>query len=310
MKVCVANAAFSKNTFLLNELYKYFPDSKINLLGKRLSGDELIDFMQESEAAIIGLEEIDLEILEKLPKLKFISKFGVGLNNINLEACKLLNIEVGWTAGVNKTSVAEMTIGFMIMLYRNLYTTSNQLKNKIWNKNGGFQISNKTVGIIGFGNIGQEVRKLLRPFNCKILVNDVLNYKSLEKDFEITCVSKDFIYKNADILTIHTPLNNDTINLFNQKVFELMKPSSILINTARGGIVNEIDLYNALIENKISGAALDVYSYEPFDDMELLKIPNLITTPHIGGNADEAVVAMGVSAIKHLNEYKASKNLN
>lgn len=304
MKVCVANAAFSKNTILLEKLNKEFPNSKINKDGKRLFGIELIEFLKDFDAAIIGLEDVNSELLEKLPKLKFISKFGVGLDNINQVACESHKIKIGWTGGVNKRSVAEMSIGFMLMLQRNLYITSNQLKNLTWNKNGGFQLSEKTVGIIGFGNIGKEVRELLKPFSCKILVNDIIDYTNLESELNIQCVTKEYIYKHADVITLHMPLTNKTDNLINQQVFDLMKPNSIIINTARGGIINENDLENALIEKKISGAALDVYTNEPCTNIKLLEIPNLISTPHIGGNAFEAVIAMGMSAIKHLTDYR------
>jgi len=304
MKVCVANAAFSKNTILLEQLNKEFPNSKMNIDGKRLFGIELIEFLKDFDAAIIGLEDVNSDLLKKLPKLKFISKFGVGLDNINQVACKSNKIKIGWTGGVNKRSVAEMSIGFMLMLQRNLYLTSNQLKNQIWNKNGGFQLSEKTIGIIGFGNIGKEVRELLKPFNCKILVNDIIDYTYLESELNIHCVSKEYIYKHADVISLHTPLTNQTDNLINQQVFNLMKPNAIIINTARGGIINENDLENALIEKKICGAALDVYSTEPYSNVKLLEIPNLISTPHIGGNAFEAVIAMGMSAIKHLIDYR------
>ena len=304
MKVCVANAAFSKNTILIEHLNKEFPNSKINIEGKRLIGVELIEFLKDFEAAIIGLEDVNSDLLEKLPNLKFISKFGVGLDNINQVACKSHNIKIGWTGGVNKRSVAEMSIGYMLMLQRNLYLTSNQLKNQIWNKNGGFQLSEKTVGIIGFGNIGKEVRELLKPFNCKILVNDIIDYTHLESELNILCVTKEYIYKHADIVTLHTPLTKQTDNLINQQVFNLLKPNSIVINTARGGIINENDLENALISKKISGAALDVYTIEPYSNVKLLEIPNLISTPHIGGNAFEAVIAMGMSAIKHLIDFR------
>ena len=169
MIVKVPNNAFSKNKKLVKLLFEKFPNSNINLKGIRYTGDELVKFLYNAEAVIVGLELINEELLNKLPNLKFISKYGVGLNNIDLEACKNHNIGVGWTPGINKRSVAEMTLGFMLSLVRNLYLTSNQLKTFSWNKNGGFQLSNKTIGIIGLGNIGKELVKLLKPFDCNIL---------------------------------------------------------------------------------------------------------------------------------------------
>ncbi len=304
MKVKVTTLAFSKNEFLVNELKKTFPDAVINEEGKRFNGDELITYLEDADAAIIGLEQITVEILEKLPKLKIIAKYGVGLDNIDLVACQQRNVIIGWTGGVNKKSVAEMTLGFMIGLSRNLFTTSNLLRELIWNKSGGKSLYNKTIGIIGFGNIGREVAAFLQPFQCKILVNDIVNFDELSGYSNIFQVDKVELYSKADIITIHTPLTDQTRNLITKEVFQQMKPTSFLINTARGGIVNEKDLKEALMNNLISGAALDVYEEEPPIDKEMLALPNLICTPHIGGNSYEAVVAMGESAISHLKNYK------
>lgn len=175
MNILATSPSFSKNKILQDEIYKYFPNAKLNLEGKRFNQDELIEYIKDADAIIVGLESINTEVLDKCPNLKMISKYGVGLNNINLDECKKRGIKIGWTGGVNKLSVAEMTLGFMMMLSRNLFTTSNQLKNGIWNKSGGFQLSGKTIGIIGVGHIGKEVVRLLKPFGCKILVNDIIN---------------------------------------------------------------------------------------------------------------------------------------
>jgi len=212
-------------------------------------------------------------------------------------------VAVGWTGGVNKLSVAEMTLGFMLMSTRNLYATSNELKNSIWNKSGGFQLSGKNVGIIGLGYIGKELVRLLKPFGCKILVNDIINQDKYYKENNLKETSKEQIFKTSDIVTIHTPYNHTTNNMINIEVLKSMRNSAYIINTSRGGIVNEADLKHALQNNIILGAAIDVYLEEPPTDQEFLKLPNLICTPHIGGNAKEAVEAMGISAIEHLKQY-------
>lgn len=303
MKIVVTSPSFSSNKILQNEIYKYFPNAILNLNGKRFDKRNLIDYIKDSDAIIVGLEPIDKEVLEQCPNLKIVSKYGVGLNNIDLEACKKRDITIGWTGGVNKLSVAEMTLGYMLMLCRNLFITSNELKNGIWNKSGGFQLSGKRVGIIGVGHIGKEVIRLLKPFNCEILVNDIINQEEYYKENNLKEVSKEEIFKTCDIVTIHTPFDSTTDNLINKKVFETMKNSSFIINSARGGIINEDDLKYALQNNLIAGAAIDAYVEEPPTDKELLSLANLICTPHIGGNAQEAVEAMGLSAIKHLVEF-------
>ncbi|MDC0478433.1 phosphoglycerate dehydrogenase [Flavobacteriaceae bacterium] len=304
MKVKVSTIAFSKNKYLVECLLKEFPDAEVNIAGLRLNESSLVDYFSETEAAIVGLELITPSILKQLPKLRMIAKYGVGLDNIDLKACKEKNVQIGWTGGVNKRSVSEMTLGFMLMLSRNLFTTSYKLKQMVWDKKGGTQLTGKTIGIIGLGNIGKDLVSLLQPFGCNFLVNDIIDISDYASHHNLRCVSKDEIYKNADIITIHTPLNKETSNLINLETLKMMKSTAFLINTARGGIVNEKDLIFALEQKIISGAALDVYESESVLNEDLLLLPNLICTPHTGGNSHEAVVAMGLSAIEHLIRYR------
>ena len=298
--IIATSPSFSKNKVLQEEFFRIFPNGKLNTDGIRFNEDNLIDFIKDAEGVIVGLEPITKKVLDKLPKLKYISKYGVGLNNIDLDECKKRDIKIGWIGGVNRLSVAEMTLGYMIMLARNLYITSNLLKEGIWKKHGGFEVSGKTIGIIGVGYIGKEVIRLLKPFDCKILVNDIINQDDYYKEHNLIETSKEYIYKNADIITIHTPLDKTTENLITIKELQMMKKSTILINSARGGIINEDDLKYALKNNIILAAAIDAYVVEPPNDRELLELPNLICTPHIGGNSKEAVLAMGRNAIKQL----------
>lgn len=304
MKVKVSTLAFSNNQYLVNALLEEFPDAEVNTLGIRIKDDALIDFFADADCAIVGLEPVNAEFLNKLPKLKMIAKYGVGLDNIDLEACKERKVNIGWTGGVNKRSVAEMALGFMLALSRNLYVTSNQLKQLHWNKNGGVQLTGKTIGIIGLGQIGKELVTLLKPFNCRILVNDIEDISELASLNNLISVTKDELYSQSDIISIHTPFSDSTADLINASIFAKMKSNAFLINTSRGGIVNEADLKYALETNIIAGAALDVYETEPPVNNELLALPNLICTPHTGGNSFEAVVAMGMSAILHLVNFR------
>lgn len=303
MKIAITSPSFSNNIILQNELHKYFIDTKLNSNGKRFNEEELIEYLNDADAIIVGLEKIDDKLLSNLPRLKVISKYGVGLNNIDLEACKKHNITIGWTGGVNRLSVAEMTLGYMLMLCRNLYITSNELKQGIWNKSGGFQLSGKIIGIIGVGYIGKEVIRLLQPFGCTILVNDIIDQNNYYSEHHLQESSKEEIYAQADIITLHTPLDKSTEGMINRSVFSAMKSSAFILNSARGGIINENDLKWALQNHVIAGAAIDAYIEEPPTDSDLLSLPNLICTPHIGGNAREAVEAMGLSAIYHLRKY-------
>jgi len=301
-KIVVTANAFSKNEVLVNKLREFTDNLVLNTTG-RYSKDELILNLKDADGVIVGLDKIDKSVLKECANLKIVAKYGVGLDNININDCKDLGVKIGWTGGVNKTSVAEMTLGYMLMLARNLYTTSNQLKQGTWNKAGGFQLSGKTIGIIGVGHIGKELVRLLKPFGCKILVNDIIDQEDYYTKQDIVKATKEEIYKFSDIITVHTPLNSGTCDMITINELKLMKKSAYFLNTARGGIVNETDLRYALENEIIAGAAIDAYVEEPPKDREFIELPNLICTPHIGGNAKEAVELMGISAINHLESY-------
>lgn len=303
LKIACTSASFSQNSALASEVKELFPKFVLNTRGAKLHGENLVRFLSDADVAIIGLEKVDDNVLRSCPKLKFIAKYGVGLDNIDLNACDRHGVQIGWTGGVNALSVAEMALGFMLMLSRNLFCTSVSLKNGRWQKKGGGQLSEKTIGIIGIGAVGKQLIKLLQPMNCKILVNDTRDQEEFYKDYGLSSTSKDFLIRHSDFISVHTPLTDETRNMFNRAAFQEMKDSAFLINTARGGIINQQDLKAALKTQVIAGAAIDVYESEPPLDYDFLNLPNLICTPHIGGNASEAVKAMGYSAISHLKEY-------
>lgn len=307
MKVAVTSKSFSKNKILIDELNRHFTYIKLNHGTKKLNDEELIKFLEDCDGAIVALEEINKKVIDALPNLKVVSKFGVGLDNIDLDYCKQKDIKVGWIGGVNKTSVAEMTLGFILMLIRNLYKSSNKLSSGIWEKDGGQSLYNKTIGIIGVGHIGKELINLLKPFACKVLVNDIIEQTNYYEQNGLIKTTKEDIFRQSDIISIHTPLNNETKYLINNKTLAMMKKTSYIINTARGDIVNLDDLKYALKNSIIAGAALDVYDKEPPSNKGLLELENLICTPHIGGNSNEAVLAMGRSAIKYLKELLDDK---
>ena len=304
MRVRVCNISFSKNRILVNKIKKHFKDVNFNFNGVRLDGDELIDFCKDADAIIVGVEKINSHVLKRLPNLKYIAKYGVGIDNIDIDSCKQRGVLIGWTGGVNKKSVAELTLGYMLILMRNIFSSYNNLKKLRWIKDGGNSLYNKKIGIIGMGNIGQDLIKLLSVFDCEILANDISENSSLSNKLNFKYVTKEFLYRNSDIVTLHVPLTSSTKKMINTKVFNKMKNSSILINTSRGEVVCEKDLIDALKNKKIHSAALDVFQYEPLKNKELVSLSNVICTPHIAGNSKEAVIEMGNSAINHLVSFK------
>jgi phosphoglycerate dehydrogenase-like enzyme len=307
-KIAVCSRTFSGTPELVEELKKHFSNIKFNNEVELSNEDDLIEFIGDAPAAIIALDPVTEKVLTACPKLEIVSKYGVGLDSIDQEALKRHNVRLGWVGGVNKLSAAEMTLGFMLGLSRNLFKSSYELKAGIWNKDGGFNLSGRTIGIIGVGFIGKEVIRLLKPFNCRILVNDIIDQHEYYESVGVTEVSKEELYAEADIITMHVPATPLTHHLINKETIALMRPNACVINAARGPLVDYAALKEALKSGRIAGAATDVYDEEPPQDTELLSLHNLICTPHIGGNSKEAVIAMGMASIDHLKAYFHGKN--
>ena len=302
IKVC--SKSFSKNSNLRAQLLSQFPKAQFNENGVNFTTDTFAEFVGDSIAIIAGLEPVNTEFLNQCRDLKFISKFGVGIDNIDLDATKKYGVSVGWSGGLNRRSVSELVLCYMIGLTRNIFFSSRELiEANDWSKNGGQELSGKVVGIIGLGHIGKDLVKLLKPFGCRILVNDIIDQTDYYQENDLIYSSKHDIFEQSDILTVHTPLNQSTDRLFDLEVFKKMKDTSYFINCARGGLVVQSDLKSALQENQIAGAAIDVFETEPCDDKELLMLPNLVCTPHIGGSSSEATLEMGRSAISHLISF-------
>ena len=302
-RIKVTSRSFSRHPLLKQELLDIFPNSIFNPNGPSTGLRHIVEFLSDADAVILGLEKMDRSVLEQLTNLKIIAKFGVGLDNLDVEAASELGICVGWAGGVNKRSASEQALGFMLGLCRNLFFSAFPLKQGQWVKDGGTLLTERCIGIIGCGNIGTDLVHLLQPFNCRILICDLLNKSEVVDTFGVAQVSQVELLAEADIVSLHVPLTELTHFMVDEAFFQQMKPSSYLINNSRGPVVKQEALKKALQQKTIAGAALDVYESEPPDDLEFLSIPNLMVTPHIGGNADEAVLAMGRSAINHIKDF-------
>lgn len=307
-RIKVTSRSFSRHPVLKQELLELFPNSVFNIDGPPTGLSNIVEFINDADGMILGLEEMDRPVLEQLKNLKIVAKYGVGLDNLDVNAAEELNITVGWTGGVNKRSVSEQALGFMLGLSRNLFFSAFPLKNGKWEKEGGSFLTGKTVGIIGCGHIGTDLIYLLQPFKCRILICDILDKSGVVDSYGVTQVSLDELLAEADVVSLHVPLTKLTRSMVTEDFLKKMKPIAYLINNSRGPVVNQKSLKNALQEKIIAGAALDVFESEPPDDLDFLALPNLMVTPHIGGNANEAVLAMGRSAIGHLKAYFLDSN--
>jgi D-3-phosphoglycerate dehydrogenase len=306
--VVVASRSFSRHPLLRKEVLKRYPDAKFNDDGLTLQGDKLVQFLRGHDKAITALETIDESILSQLPDLKTIGKYGVGLDMINLHAMKKFGVKLGWTGGVNKRSVSELVISFAIALLHRTVFANAEVRKGEWYQVKGRQLSACTVGIVGCGHVGKDLVRLLKPFNCKILAYDILDFKEFYSENNVTPVGLDDLIKNSDVVTLHLPLDDSTKNIMNKDRLHMLKKNAILINLARGGLIDEAILKEVLIDNKIAGVALDVFEIEPPIDPTFAAMDNVLITPHIGGSTEEAILAMGMAAINGLDNAKDPLN--
>ncbi len=304
-KVAVCSRSFSSNPILREELLQKYANVTFNDEGLSLNGDSLVKFLSGHNKAITALERLDEMVLSSLPDLKVVGKYGVGLDMIDMEAMRKYGKELGWTGGVNRRSVSELVISFAIALLRHVPAAQREVLAGTWRQHMGGYLSGRTVGIIGCGFIGKDLVPLLQAFGCTILVNDIQDYSAFYKEHGITPVSIEILLEQSDIVTIHTPLDDSTRNILSADRLALMKPESILINAARGELVDEEALKIMLKTGRLAAAALDVFAVEPPQDQELLELPNFLVTPHIGGSAREAILAMGRAAISGLDNHHA-----
>ena len=301
-KVAVCSRSLSKNEQLRKVLLERYTQVKFNDDGLSLDEDSLIEFIKDQNKIIIGLEKINESVLDSCPNLEVISKYGVGLDNLDLNALRKRKIKLGWKGGVNKRSGSEMALCLIIMMIRRVNEGIEDVKNGEWNQVKGSLLSHKSIGILGFGNIGMDLYELLKPFGCNILVYDTLEIE--KKLLNVKQVEIDEVLKLSDVVSIHLPFNDSTKNLIDMKRLSLMKKTSILINLSRGGIVVEKDLKKVLENKSIAAAAMDVFKTEPPEDNNLISLKNFIATPHMGGISLEGIHDMGMAAINGLEENK------
>ncbi len=303
-RIAVTSRSFSRHPVLREELIAAHPEARItfNDQGLSLVGDALIAYLRGHEMAITALEPIDAGILAALPELRVISKYGVGLDMLDLDALRARGIRLGWRGGVNKRSVSELVISTAIGLLRHVPELNAGVRNGTWGQRIGSHLSGRTVGIVGFGHVGQDLAGLLCSFGCRVLVFDIRQLSSTVRRLGVEHAELDSLLRESDVVTLHLPKDPTTVNIITADRLALMKPGAILINMARGGLVDEAALKTALANGHIAGAALDVFAEEPPDDSELIGMPNVIVTPHIGGSAEEAILNMGRAAILGLSE--------
>src|SRR5215467_14425909 len=295
----------TRHPAMRQEVLNVHPDAKFPDIDHRLNEDELIEFLHDCDAAIIGFEPVTERVLTALPNLKLISKYGNGCETFDFEAMKRHGVRFGYTWGVNKLAVAELTLGFMLMGLRWVMPLNVAMRagERPGIRNGRF-LTGRVVGIHGCGNIGKEVVRLLAPFNCKILACDVKDYAEFYKQWNVTPVSLDELLARSEVLTLHLPKTKQTLGLYSRELLSKMRPGAVLINCCRGGIVDEDALLDALNANALMAACFDVFAIEPAQNDPLIRHPNMLAAPHIGASTVETRLILVRAAIKGLTHAK------
>ncbi|MCP5367797.1 MAG: phosphoglycerate dehydrogenase [Hyphomicrobiales bacterium] len=301
--IAVCSRSFSRNPVLRAELLERYDNVTFNDTGASLSGDALADYLRGHARAVIALETVDAALLDRVPELRVIAKYGVGLDMLDLDAMAARGVSLGWTGGVNKRSVTELVISFAVALLRHVPAANGEVRAGTWRQHVGRLLSDRTVGIVGCGHVGKDLAVILRALGCTVLAHDIRDFSDFYARHDIEPVTLEDLLARADVVTLHLPLDASTRGILSADRLALLRADAVLINTARGNLVDEAALKAMLMDGRLAAAAFDVFATEPPEDAELLNLPNFLATPHIGGSAEEAILAMGRAAIEGLGRF-------
>ncbi len=298
--ILVTATSYGKeNPNLIRELEAQVGRVEYNPYGRPLTSQELAGILPAFDGMIAGLDFIDKSALQDARRLKVIARYGVGVDRVDLQAAQHSGIVVTNTPGANSVSVAELAIGLMLGLSRSIPQSSAATKNGQWPRLSGVCLEGKTVGLLGFGSIGKQVARRLSGFDCTLMAYDIAPDLEFASQNQVQISSMENIIARADFLSLHLPALPETLGLVDARFLARMKRGAYLINTARGELVDETALYEALVSGHLRGAALDTYTKEPPDPTyPLFSLPQVIAMPHAGAHSDSATNRMGCQALK------------
>jgi D-3-phosphoglycerate dehydrogenase len=306
-RVAVTTPYFDFFPELKAELAAAYPGTRFRTERRPLSEDELIDYLAGYDTAVIGLDRFTERVCAALPDLKVISLCSAGVDHIDPAILNKYGKRMWWAAGINKVSVSELAVCYMVLAVRRLHFFASVLRRGEWKGPLGFgtDLRGRTVGIHGCGHIGKEVVRLLQPYGVKILASDRVDFSEFYRAHGVEKVEPEELWARSDVLTIHLSRNATTIGMYTAGVLDKMKPGAVLINCARGGMVDELALKARLESGHIAAAAFDVFAVEPANGNPLLDVPNFFGSPHIGATTRESWGAMlrsGIHGIAHAYE--------
>jgi len=299
-RVLVTPTSFGKDDpNLRSTLEKAVGEVIYNPMARPLSSSELLPLAKEADGCIAGLDQIDSSAIEAAGRLQVIARYGVGVDRVDVEAATKRGIVVTNTPGANSVAVAELTIALMLALGRRICQADQATRSGEWPRYSGVGLRGKTVGLVGFGAIGREVATRLKAFGCRIVVTDPCVGPDCADTYAAQLVPMEELLASSDFVSLHASLNPSTSGMVDDAFLKKMKQGSFVVNTARGELIDEEALRDALEKGHVQGAALDCFRKEPPDpDHPLLRLPQVIVTPHTGSHTDEATNAMGWMALK------------
>lgn len=265
-----------------------------------LTPDKIIPVVSEAEALICDLEQITKEVMDAAPHLKIISRRGVGVDSVDVAYAQSKGIQVARTLGVVEPPVAELVLAYILEFSRNVSKLNRDMHNGKWEKLECHSVDGKTLGIVGMGKIAFAVAQRAYAFGMKIIYCDQFANEKAEQQFGAVRMDLDELLAQADFVTLHLPLTDETNGMFGYETICRMKPTAYLINTARGAIIDEAGLYRAIKEGKLAGAAIDVFDCEPKEDSCLIELPQVLLTPHVGTFTQEIFIRMDIVAAENI----------
>lgn len=282
-----------------------------------LNDTQGIEKLSEASYVVLRGPKMYADVLDKLKgNLKLIQRWGTGYDGVDIKRAGELGISVGITSGINANAVSELVIALILALYRHIVPLHNRLMSGIWDReiyiDKTYEIKNKKAGIVGFGNIGRLVAEKLQGFGAKVIYYDIYRLSpETEKKLNVKFACLTELFSSSDIVSLHIPSTQETIGMVNKDILSIMKPNAVLINTARGNIINEEDLYMALKSHQIFGAGLDTFSKEPLStDSPLLSLDNVILLPHVGGNTVDMNSAMIERVVENILRFDNNEQLH
>jgi len=311
MKILVTPTSFNADTRspARDRLDRFADELIFNPLGRPLEAAEIIPLLDNVDGYIAGLDYIDRQVIEHAPAcLKVISRYGAGYDRVDIEAAAKRGIAVTTTPGSNAEAVADLALGLMLAVAREIPLLDREVKSGGWPRRTGFEIFQKNLGIVGLGEIGKKVAARAKGFSMKIRVSDPAADRRFIERHGLIEASIDELWRESDVITLHAPLVDDTREIIDAAAIQRMKPGVMLINTARYELVNEAALLQGLADGRIGGLGLDVYAEEPPIGHPLLKLPNVILTPHAGSHTIEARTRMADMAVNNLIDVLSGRS--